>query len=31
MAVFVVEPDGGLREEEGRRVFIERRVTMGQG
>ncbi len=25
-AAFVVEPDGSLREEEGRRVFIERRL-----
>jgi hypothetical protein len=28
---FVVEPDGSLREEEGRRIFIERRVVMGRG
>ena len=28
---FVVDADGGLREEEGRRVFIERRVRVGQG
>lgn len=25
-AGFRIEPDGGLREEEGRRIFIERRV-----
>jgi len=31
MAAFLIEPDGGLREEEGRRIFIERRVVMGQG
>jgi hypothetical protein len=30
-AAFLVEPDGSLREEEGRRVFIERRVFVGQG
>lgn len=31
MAVFAVEPDGGLREEEGRRIFIERRVQVNYG
>lgn len=30
-AAFQVEPDGGLREEQGRRVFIERRIVAGQG
>jgi hypothetical protein len=30
-AAFVVEPDGGMREEQGRRVFIERRLVMGHG
>jgi hypothetical protein len=25
-AAFLIEPDGGLREEEGRRIFIERRL-----
>jgi hypothetical protein len=30
-AAFIVEPDGALREEEGRRIFIERRVRMGHG
>jgi hypothetical protein len=31
IAAFVVEPDGSMREEEGRRIFIERRMRMGQG
>jgi hypothetical protein len=31
VAAFRVEPDGGLREDEGRRVFIERRLPMGVG
>ena len=26
IGVFAVEPDGGLREDEGRRVFVERRL-----
>jgi hypothetical protein len=30
-AAFVVETDGSLREEMGRRIFIERRLTMGRG
>ncbi len=30
-AAFRIEPDGSLREEEGRRIFIERRLRMGQG
>lgn len=29
--VFIVEADGGLREEEGRRIFIERRLHVGHG
>jgi hypothetical protein len=28
---FRIEPDGSLREEDGRRIFIERRLSMGQG
>jgi hypothetical protein len=31
VAAFVIEPDGSMREEEGRRIFIERRMRMGQG
>jgi hypothetical protein len=31
VGAFVVEPDGGLREEHGMRIFIERRMRMGQG
>jgi len=31
VGAFLVEPDGSLREEEGRRIFIERRITAGQG
>ncbi|MEI9971102.1 MAG: hypothetical protein WDO73_03060 [Ignavibacteriota bacterium] len=30
-AVFAIDPDGSMREEEGRRIFIERRLTMGNG
>jgi hypothetical protein len=31
LAVFAVEPDGSMREEFGRRIFIERRLAMGKG
>lgn len=31
VGAFRIEPDGALREEEGRRITIERRVRMGQG
>lgn len=30
-AVFIVEVDGGLREEGGMRIFIERRLHVGRG
>jgi hypothetical protein len=31
VGAFAVEADGTLRDETGRRIFIERRVLMGQG
>jgi hypothetical protein len=31
VGAFRIEPDGALREEEGRRITIEMRVRMGQG
>jgi hypothetical protein len=31
LGLFAVDSDGGLREEEGRRIFIERRVFVGRG
>lgn len=31
VGAFRIEPDGALREEQGRRITIERRVRMGQG
>lgn len=31
IGAFTVEPDGALRDEEGRRITIERRIRMGQG
>jgi hypothetical protein len=31
IAIFRIEPDGALREEQGRRITIEMRVRMGQG
>jgi hypothetical protein len=31
LGAFVVEPAGGLRDENGVRIFIERKMRMGQG
>jgi hypothetical protein len=31
IAAFPIDPDGGLHEEFGRRIYVEQRMTMGQG